>query len=73
MFNLSPIYSARKSSNHKLSINHKISSDTNYNEGRPHAGDWIEISNLEVREALQWGGLVLFSSIVYEDLISMPA
>ena len=29
MFNLSPIYSARKSSNHKLSINHKISPDTN--------------------------------------------
>ena len=29
MFNLSPIYSARKSSNHKLSISHKISPDTN--------------------------------------------
>ena len=29
MFNLPPIYSARKSSNHKLSINHKISHDTN--------------------------------------------
>ena len=29
MFNLSPIYSARKSSNHKLSINHKTSHDTN--------------------------------------------
>ena len=29
MFNLTPIYSARKSSNHKLSINHKISHDTN--------------------------------------------
>ena len=29
MFNLSPIHSARKSSNHKLSINHKISHDTN--------------------------------------------
>ena len=28
MFNLSPTYSARKSSNHKLSINHKISHDT---------------------------------------------
>ena len=28
MFNPSPIYSARKSSNHKLSINHKISNDT---------------------------------------------
>ena len=29
MFNSSPIYSARKSSNHKLSMNHKISHDTN--------------------------------------------
>ena len=29
MFNLSPIYSARKISNHKLSINHKISHDIN--------------------------------------------
>ena len=29
MSNLSPIHSARKSSNHKLSINHKISHDTN--------------------------------------------
>ena len=29
MCNLSPTYSARKSSNHKLSINHKISPDTN--------------------------------------------
>ena len=29
MFSPSPIYSARKSSNHKLSINHKISHDTN--------------------------------------------
>ena len=29
MFSLSPIHSARKSSNHKLPINHKISSDTN--------------------------------------------
>ena len=28
MFNLSPIYSARKSSNHKLSQNHKISPGT---------------------------------------------
>ena len=32
MFNLAPIYSARKSSNHKLSINHKISHDTNLQE-----------------------------------------
>ena len=30
MFNLSPIYPARKSSNHKFSINHKISHDTNF-------------------------------------------
>ena len=29
MFNLSPIHSACKSSNHKLSINHKISPDIN--------------------------------------------
>ena len=29
MFNLSPIYSAHKSSSHKLSQNHKISPDTN--------------------------------------------
>ena len=29
MFSLAPIYSAHKSSNHKLSINHKISHDTN--------------------------------------------
>ena len=29
MFNLSPIYSARESSNHKLSLNHKIRPDTN--------------------------------------------
>ena len=29
MFSLSPIYSARKSSNHKLFKNHKISHDTN--------------------------------------------
>ena len=27
MFNLAPIYSARKSPNHKLSTNHKISHD----------------------------------------------
>ena len=29
MFNLSAVHSARKSSNHELSINHKISPDTN--------------------------------------------
>ena len=32
MFNLSSIYSARKSPNHKLSINHKISHDTNWHK-----------------------------------------
>ena len=32
MFDLSPIYSARKTSNHKLSKNHKISPDTNLQE-----------------------------------------
>ena len=32
MFNPSPIYSARKSSNNKLSINHKISPHTNLHE-----------------------------------------
>ena len=36
MFNLSPIYSARKSSNHKLSINHKISPDTNLHKKKTH-------------------------------------
>ena len=30
MFSLSSIYSAHKSSNHKLSINHKINPETNY-------------------------------------------
>ena len=32
MFSLSPTYSAHKSSNHKLSKNYKISSDTNLHE-----------------------------------------
>ena len=36
MFNQSPIYSARKSSNHKLSINHKISPDTNLHKQNIH-------------------------------------
>ena len=36
MFNLSPIYSARKSSNHKLSTNHKISPDTNLHKKKKH-------------------------------------
>ena len=36
MFSLSPVYSARKSSNHKLSINHKISSDTNLHKQNRH-------------------------------------
>ena len=34
MFSLSSIYSARKSSNHKLSINHKISHDTNLHKAK---------------------------------------
>ena len=36
MSNLSPIHSARKSSNHKLSINHKISHDTNLHKTKVH-------------------------------------
>ena len=36
MFNLSPIYFARKSSNLKLSINHKISPDTNLHKQNLH-------------------------------------
>ena len=36
MFNPSPIYSARKSSNHKLSINHKISHDTNLHKNKTY-------------------------------------
>ena len=32
MFNQSPIYSTRKSSNHNLSKNHKISPDTNFHK-----------------------------------------
>ena len=36
MFTLSPIYSARKSSNNKLSINHKISHDTNLHKKKTH-------------------------------------
>ena len=36
MFNLAPIYSACKSSNHKLSINHKISHDTNLHKTYKH-------------------------------------
>ena len=41
MFNLSPIYSARKSSNHKLSINHKISHDTNLHKTYTNTGQKI--------------------------------
>ena len=36
MFNLAPTYSARKSSNHKLSINHKIDHDTNLHKQNIH-------------------------------------
>ena len=36
MFNLSPIYSACKLSNHKLSKNHKISPDTNLHKTNIH-------------------------------------
>ena len=36
MFNLSPIYSTCKSSNHSLSKNHKISPDTNLHEQNIH-------------------------------------
>ena len=38
MFNPSPIYSARKLSNHKLSINHKISPDTNLHKTYTNIG-----------------------------------
>ena len=41
MFNLSPIYSARRSSNHKLSINHKISHDTNLHKTYTNIGHKI--------------------------------
>ena len=36
MFNLSSIYSARKSSNHNLPINHKISPDTNLHKTKTY-------------------------------------
>ena len=41
MFNLSPIYSACKSSSHKLSINHKISHDTNLHKTDTNIGHKI--------------------------------
>ena len=41
MFNLAPIYSARKSSNHKLSINHKICHDTNLHKTYTNIGHKI--------------------------------
>ena len=41
MFNLSPIYSACKSSSHKLSINHKISHDTNLHKTYTNIGHKI--------------------------------
>ena len=43
------------------------------NEGCPHAGDSSEISYRVVHGALQKDGFALFQSIIYEDLISMPA
>ena len=36
MFNLSSIYSARKSSNHKLFPNHKTSPDTNLHKNKTY-------------------------------------
>ena len=36
MSNPSPIYSTHKSSNHKLSINHKISHDTNLHKNKTY-------------------------------------
>ena len=36
MFNMAPIHSARMSSNHKLSINNKISHDTNLHKTKIH-------------------------------------
>ena len=36
MFNLSPIYSARKLSNHNLSKNHKISPDINLHKKKTY-------------------------------------
>ena len=47
MFNLSPIYSARKSSNHILTINHKINPDTNL-----HKTIHTQTSNTEFLEEL---------------------
>ena len=44
MFNLSPIYSARKSSNYKLSINHKISHDTNLHKNKTYTNIGHKIS-----------------------------
>ena len=50
MFKLSPIYSARKSSNHKLSINYKISPDTNL-----HKTKHTQTSNTKFRRISPFG------------------
>ena len=44
MFNLAPIYHACKSSNHKLSKNHKISPDTNLHENHKQTQNFLRIS-----------------------------
>ena len=49
MFNLSPIYSARKSSNYKLSINHKISPDTNLHKTKHTQTSNTKFSNKKHR------------------------
>ena len=45
MFNLSPIYSARKSSNHKLLKNHKISPAHKFTQNKTHTN--VEHKTLE--------------------------
>ena len=42
-------------------------------EACPHSGDSSEVSYLVVHGALLRGGVALFSSTDYEDLISMLA
>ena len=46
MFSLSPIYSARKSSNLRLFINHKISPDTNLHKTKHTQTSNIEVSGI---------------------------
>ena len=50
MFSLSSIYSARKSSNHKLSINHRISPDT-----KLHKTKHTQTSNTKFSEISPFG------------------